>query len=62
MALLRASVLRACGLQDGARAEVPSHGMDEPIAGAVLPAAMALTVVTPGVDVPGVVADYVTLM
>ena len=54
-------MLRACGRQDGTRAELPSHGMDESIARAVLPAAMALTVVRPGVDVPGDVADYVTL-
>ena len=53
--------MNACGRQHGARAKVPSHGMREPIAGAVLPETMALTVVRPGVDVPRDVADYVTL-
>ena len=61
MALLRASLRRACGRQDISRAEVPFQALDEPNAGSVLRAATALTVVRPGVAVSGDVNDYVTL-
>ena len=57
MALLRASVLRACGRQHGDGVEVPPYAMGIPNAGAVLRAAMAPTVVRQGVDVPGDVTD-----
>lgn len=58
---LRTYVLfKACGRQDGAGVVVPSHAMKQPNAGDVLGAAIAVTVVRPGVDVLGDVEDDAT--
>eukprot|EP00904_Undaria_pinnatifida_P009634 jgi/Undpi1/5800/HiC_scaffold_2.g01074.m1 len=61
MAQLKASVLKAQGRQDGAGMELTARSVGEPNDGAVLRAAMSVTVFVPGGDAPGDVDDEVTL-
>ena len=62
MAQLTASVLKAHGREDGPEVEITAGGaVGEPNAGAVVRAAMAVTVFRPGGDAPGDVDDDVTL-
>ena len=53
MAQLKASVLKTQGRQDGAGMELTARSVGEPNDGAVLRAAMAVTVFVPGGDAPG---------
>ena len=62
MAPLKATVLKACGRQDGARVELTAHVAGELNAGAVLRAAMAVTAFGPTGDAPGDVDVEVILM
>ena len=61
VAQLKASVLKAHGREDGPETEISASAVGEPNAGAVLRAAMAVTVFGPGGDEPGDVDDDVTL-
>ena len=62
MTQLKASVLKADGRQDGPDMEVSAGAVDEPNAGAVLRAAMAVTAFGPSCGAPGDVDDDATLM
>ena len=61
MAQAHVSVLKAYGRQDGAGLELTARAVGEPTAGAVVRAAMAVTVFGPGCDAPGDLDDDVTL-
>ena len=61
MAQLKASVLKAHGREDGPEMEATAGAVDEPNAGVVLRAAMAVTAFGPGGGAPGDVDDDATL-
>ena len=61
MTQLKASVLKAHGREDGPEMEATAGAVDEPNAGAVLRAAMAVTALGPGGGAPGDVDDDATL-
>ena len=61
MTQLKASVLKAHGREDGPEMEATAGAVDEPNAGAVLRAAMAVTVFGPGDGAPGDVEFLVFL-
>ena len=61
MAQLKASVLKAHGREDGPEMDTTAGAVDEPNAGAVLRAAMAVTAFGPGGGAPGDVDDDATL-
>ena len=61
MAQLKASVLKAYRREDGPEMEIIAGAVDEPDAGAVLRAAMAVTAFGPGGGAPGDVDDDATL-
>ena len=61
MTQLRASVLKVHGREDGPEMEATAGAVDEPNAGAVLRAAMAVTALGPGGGAPGDVDDDATL-
>ena len=62
VAQLSASALKAWGRQNGAGVELTARAVGEPDAGAVLPAAMAVTAFGPVGVAPGNVDNNVTLM
>ena len=61
MAQIKTSVLKAHGLEDVPEMEATAGAVDEPNAGAVLRAAMAVTAFGPGGGAPGDVDDDATL-
>ena len=61
MAQLKASVLKARGIQDGAGMDLTARSVGEPNDGAALRAAMAITAFVQDDDVPGNVDDEITL-
>ena len=60
MAQLKASVLKAHGREDGPEMEATAGAVDEPNAGVVLRAAIAVTAFGPGGAAPGDVDDDAT--